>query len=299
MMKIKEVCTQTGLTDRTVRYYMECGLLSPANQESYSGRKSYSFTREDVLRLENIKVFRQAGFHIEQIKRFIDSNVSREDIQTRLRELEDEQQTNRQLYEALQKADIAREVSAEELIIILTNNTHTEEQPPIEETAPLHQLLKKASKAIRSLSVLLVLATLGIVAVFFLLGGPNWMQNRHLNGVAMVTMCENGELVSADQYRIGGVSNIKRSDDGYTFDAPYGNLCVNVVYDTIVIEGGFYNTNNWHHPYIQIDISETEQGSIVTQTVTYKTDNDRIQSSCQSETLENGDDVANVHIGLD
>jgi len=43
-MKIKAVCERTGLTDRTIRYYIEEGLLSPSFNENYIGRKSFDFT---------------------------------------------------------------------------------------------------------------------------------------------------------------------------------------------------------------------------------------------------------------
>ena len=36
-MKIKTVCEKTGLTDRTIRYYIEEGLVSPSYTENYLG----------------------------------------------------------------------------------------------------------------------------------------------------------------------------------------------------------------------------------------------------------------------
>ena len=39
-MKIKAVCEATGLTDRTVRYYIEEELISPVYTENYLGRKT-------------------------------------------------------------------------------------------------------------------------------------------------------------------------------------------------------------------------------------------------------------------
>jgi DNA-binding transcriptional MerR regulator len=43
-MKIKAVCERTELTDRTIRYYIEEGLISPAFTENYLGRKSFDFS---------------------------------------------------------------------------------------------------------------------------------------------------------------------------------------------------------------------------------------------------------------
>jgi len=67
-MKIKQVCEQTGLTDRTVRYYIGEGLLSPAYTENYMGRRAYDFTEADVAVLENVATLRRFGFSIEQIR---------------------------------------------------------------------------------------------------------------------------------------------------------------------------------------------------------------------------------------
>ncbi len=120
-MKIKQVMEQTGLTDRAIRHYIECGLLSPYSDDSFTGRKNYIFTREDIERLETIKVFREAGFGIEQIRELLSSRSVRPLVRDRLLQLEAEKRRNEQLIDVLQKADIDREVSLEELTIILSS----------------------------------------------------------------------------------------------------------------------------------------------------------------------------------
>ncbi len=65
-MKMREVCARTGLTDRTVRYWTEQGLLAPCREEQ-NGRLYFQFTEEDVAALERIALLRQAGFSIGQI----------------------------------------------------------------------------------------------------------------------------------------------------------------------------------------------------------------------------------------
>ena len=67
-MKIGTVCQITGLTDRTVRYYIEEGLLMPAYTKNYIGRKSFDFTDENVTLLQNISVLRKYGFSIPDIR---------------------------------------------------------------------------------------------------------------------------------------------------------------------------------------------------------------------------------------
>lgn len=67
-MKIKDVIAQTELTDRAIRLYMENGLVSPSCNESYSGRKSFDFSAEDVESLKKVATLRKAGFSIPEIK---------------------------------------------------------------------------------------------------------------------------------------------------------------------------------------------------------------------------------------
>ena len=68
-MKIGEVLEKTGLTDRAVRLYIEHGLITPSIEKSYSGRKSFVFSDEDVEKLRRISILRKADFSIAQIGR--------------------------------------------------------------------------------------------------------------------------------------------------------------------------------------------------------------------------------------
>ena len=70
-MKIKELILSTGLTDRTIRFYIEEGLISPEYTENYFGRKSFSFTEEDGETLRDISVLRGYGFTIAEIKELL------------------------------------------------------------------------------------------------------------------------------------------------------------------------------------------------------------------------------------
>lgn len=67
-MKIKQVCEQTGLTDRAIRYYIEEGLVFPAYTENYMGRRAYDFTEEDAETLQHISKLRRFGFTVEEIR---------------------------------------------------------------------------------------------------------------------------------------------------------------------------------------------------------------------------------------
>ncbi|MBQ2758515.1 MAG: MerR family transcriptional regulator [Clostridia bacterium] len=67
-MKIKAVCEITGLSDRTVRYYVEEGLITPSYTENYLGRKTFDFSEIDIKELSDIAVLRKFDFTIEEIR---------------------------------------------------------------------------------------------------------------------------------------------------------------------------------------------------------------------------------------
>ena len=70
-MKIKAVCEATGLTDRTIRYYVEEKLISPAYTENYLGRKTFDFSETIVKQLNDIAVLRKFGFSIAEIREML------------------------------------------------------------------------------------------------------------------------------------------------------------------------------------------------------------------------------------
>ena len=95
-MKMKSVCERTGLTDRTVRYYIEEGLLSPAFIENHTGRRNFDFTENDIEKLTDISVLRKFGFSISEIHTMFSSpeNISSivEDLKQRKKEEIENQQ---------------------------------------------------------------------------------------------------------------------------------------------------------------------------------------------------------------
>jgi len=66
-MTIKEVCDLTGLTNKTVRLYVEKGLVSP-NSEVRNGRTFRTWSEEDVRELERVASLRRAWFTMEEIR---------------------------------------------------------------------------------------------------------------------------------------------------------------------------------------------------------------------------------------
>ena len=64
-MKMREVCLRTGLTERTVRFYVEQGLLSPA-REPRNGRTYLTFSEADVALLDDLA----ANYPAIELRRF-------------------------------------------------------------------------------------------------------------------------------------------------------------------------------------------------------------------------------------
>ena len=67
---MKEVCTQTGLTERAVRFYVQEKLVVPLAQRR-GGRTWLDFAPADVDRLRAISILRRAGFTLEGIRSMI------------------------------------------------------------------------------------------------------------------------------------------------------------------------------------------------------------------------------------
>ena len=70
-MKVKEVCAQTGLTERAVRFYVQEKLVVPLAQRR-GGRTWLDFSPADVDRLKAISTLRKAGFTLEEIRAMIE-----------------------------------------------------------------------------------------------------------------------------------------------------------------------------------------------------------------------------------
>jgi DNA-binding transcriptional MerR regulator len=65
---IKELAELAHTTDRALRYYEECGLLSPRRNTESNYR---IYTQEDVDCLQQILIYRSLDFSIAEIKRML------------------------------------------------------------------------------------------------------------------------------------------------------------------------------------------------------------------------------------
>ena len=148
-MKMKAVCEITGLSDRTVRYYIEQNLISPAYTENYLGRKSFDFTKENVDELKDIAVLRKFNFTIQEIRDILLSpETSRQivsDVQARARQSVCQGQT---MLQALSVLDAEKVYTVSELAHILA--TPSQNQPLQNDAVPqsIPVILRKVLKSV-------------------------------------------------------------------------------------------------------------------------------------------------------
>lgn len=133
-MKIKEVCELTRLTDRTIRFYVEENLIDPNFTENYLGRKSFSFSEDDVQRLKDIAVLRKFGYSVSEIREMVLNPKEIHAITNALKQRKNEAlEQEKILSESLQKADIKNIANVSQLVECLsrfdsTANVVVEEQ---------------------------------------------------------------------------------------------------------------------------------------------------------------------------
>jgi len=65
-MKMKEVCSKTGLTERAVRFYAEKNLIRPV-KTTVNGRIRWEFTEKDIEELIAVAKLRKAEFTVQEI----------------------------------------------------------------------------------------------------------------------------------------------------------------------------------------------------------------------------------------
>ena len=125
-MKIKAVCAQTGLTDRTIRYYIEQGLIAPAYEENYTGRRTYDFLERDIKQLQDIAVLRKFDFTIEEIRSILNDAEASQAVIAAVRErTETTVQQCREKLAALEQIDTGKIYTLPELAQELSRPSQT------------------------------------------------------------------------------------------------------------------------------------------------------------------------------
>lgn len=116
-MKIKEICELTGLTDKTIRFYIENNLITPQYTQNHLGRRAFTFDEQNLEELNDIATLRKAGFSVAQIKEIKDEYQKSQEIiatviSTKEKQIEENKQINQALY-ALdpQKAYTIKEIA--------------------------------------------------------------------------------------------------------------------------------------------------------------------------------------------
>lgn len=135
---------------------------------------------------------------------------------------------------------------------------------------------KKSRKWSRLCIVITVISL--ISALFFGLGGFDYIDRHTQAGVAYLSVFWNGELLITDRYSITSDLNFKDLQNGYKADLDYGEIRGTLnIYDTYNVEFGFANTNNWHNVHLRLDLEERSGQVTVRQTLCYETDNNTYQ----------------------
>lgn len=148
-------------------------------------------------------------------------------------------------------------------------------------------------KIVTTISVVSILA-----ALFFALGGFDYIDRHTQSGVAYVSVFLDGELLTTDEYEITSDLNFEDYENGYKTKIDYGEIrgTINLSqkYD---IEFGFVNTNNWHNIHIRLDIEKQSDQLVAKQTITYETD-DKVYEVIVTKNTATGNKVSVYREGL-
>ena len=162
-LKIKEVIAQTGLTDRTIRLYIENGLVTPENQKSYTGRNNYNFMQEDIDCLEQIAMLRKADFSLEQIKTLKLGGESAKDVLVAyLTAKQESVLTGQKIVEALKDFPAEETVTMESICTRIKESLENAPLPDADRKATKGELLEKWLMRIPAIIFLVVWGLLGV-----------------------------------------------------------------------------------------------------------------------------------------
>jgi DNA-binding transcriptional MerR regulator len=107
LLRIQEVASELGLTPRSIRYYEEVGLLSPAARSQGAYRL---YDASDVERLRFIKALRDdAGFSLAEIGQLLEDEAARARSREAFHQSADRRQRRALMSDSLARAD--REVA--------------------------------------------------------------------------------------------------------------------------------------------------------------------------------------------
>ena len=129
-MKIKAASELTGLTIRTIRVYIDEQLVAPKFTENYLGRRSFEFSQEDIVSLQNIATLRKYGFSIDEIRNILlDSQNSIAIIESVKQRTQNQMNEYGERLKALARVEEKKVYSVEELSEILLQSEEELELP--------------------------------------------------------------------------------------------------------------------------------------------------------------------------
>ena len=129
-MKIKAVSELTGLTIRTIRVYIDEQLVAPKFTENYLGRRSFEFSQEDIVSLQNIATLRKYGFSIDEIRNILlDSQNSIAIVESVKQRTQNQMNEYGERLKALARVEEKKAYSVEELSEILLQSEEELELP--------------------------------------------------------------------------------------------------------------------------------------------------------------------------
>ncbi len=113
-----------------------------------------------------------------------------------------------------------------------------------------------------------------LFALFFCLGGFDYIDHHTQSGVAYLSVFSDGDLLTTNEYSITSSLDFEDFNNGYKSDIDYGEISATLnLSDKYDIEFGFINTNNWHNVHIRLDIEKKNDQLTAKQTISYETDN--------------------------
>lgn len=177
-MKIKDVCMQTGLTDRTVRFYVEKGLLDTCSNVA-NGRTNREYSAENIEELKDISKLRQAGFTIQDIIEMQNPNADVSDIVFKhCGKLEKQQIINENIINELKNIYKRGNMSWRKVASLLGRGEDDYVYTP--RFAQFDEMIvEEVSKNnIHKLKVYFSLFIIGIIAVMFILSGVQKRYNE-------------------------------------------------------------------------------------------------------------------------
>ena len=158
-MKMKEVITETGLTDRAIRLYIENGLVAPSCSENYAGRKNIEFIAEDVAKLNNIATLRKAGFSIGEIKLMGSGKAPcRKALEEFMTKTSERIESDKAVLEKLETVILSEDVSIESICESLNSVIEEKTVPTVDTEHTLGEKNEKYS--------FMTLASVGLIYIF-------------------------------------------------------------------------------------------------------------------------------------